>query len=329
VLKDSAPLVSVVTPVYNGESYLRQCVESVLAQTYGNWDYTIVNNCSTDATLEIAREYAARDARIHVHNNDTFVRVIQNYNIAVRQASPSSEYCKVVAADDWLFPECLQRMVALGEECRNVGIIGAYQLCGTRVEWQGLEISEKVVSGRDAGRRELLGGPYVIGTPTTVMFRSSLIRSRPSFFNESNFHADTEACVESFERCDFGFIHQVLTYGRVAKDSLTSFSQRYNTYSVNNLHMLKHHGAKYLTETELRRRLQNVRANYLEYLGKQVWKQREPEFWAYHRSKMAELGYPLTRMTLVGAAARVGLDLLLNPKRSLQKAFQTDHPSFR
>jgi glycosyltransferase involved in cell wall biosynthesis len=41
------PLVSVVTPVYNGEIYLRECIESVLNQTYTHWDYTIVNNCST------------------------------------------------------------------------------------------------------------------------------------------------------------------------------------------------------------------------------------------------------------------------------------------
>src|SRR5438445_8622580 len=79
------PLVSVVTPVYNGEDYLRDCIESVLAQTYTDWDYTIVNNCSTDRTLDIAREYADRDPRIRIHSNETFVRQIKNYNIAFRQ----------------------------------------------------------------------------------------------------------------------------------------------------------------------------------------------------------------------------------------------------
>ena len=52
------PLVSVITPVYNGEEFLPECIESVLAQTYQNWDYTIVNNRSTDRTLEIAKSYA-------------------------------------------------------------------------------------------------------------------------------------------------------------------------------------------------------------------------------------------------------------------------------
>src|SRR5512146_3249684 len=105
------PLVSVVTPVFNGEKYLRECVDSVLAQTYTNWHYVIVNNCSTDRTLEIAQEYAARDSRIRVVNNREFVGVDANHNNAFREISPDSKYCKVVAADDWIFPECLERMV--------------------------------------------------------------------------------------------------------------------------------------------------------------------------------------------------------------------------
>ena len=48
------PLVSVLTPVYNGEDYLAECIESILAQTYRNFEYTIVNNCSKDRSLEIA-----------------------------------------------------------------------------------------------------------------------------------------------------------------------------------------------------------------------------------------------------------------------------------
>ena len=110
------PLVSVVTPVFNGEQYLRECIESVIVQSYTNWDYTIVNNCSTDGTLDIAQEYAAKDRRIRIHNNPSFVRVIENHNIAFRQISPASKYCKPLAADDMILPDCLDKMVRLAEE---------------------------------------------------------------------------------------------------------------------------------------------------------------------------------------------------------------------
>jgi len=72
------PLVTVLTPVYNGEAFLEECIESVLRQTYRNYEYIIVNNCSKDRTPEIASQYAKRDSRIRVHNNNDFVGVIEN-----------------------------------------------------------------------------------------------------------------------------------------------------------------------------------------------------------------------------------------------------------
>ncbi len=126
------PLVSVLTPVYNGEKYLAECVESVLAQTYQNWEYVILNNSSKDRTLEIAQDYASRDRRIHVHSNAAVVPMIENHNISFRQMAPESEYCKIVHADDWLFPQCLAEMVRVAEANRSVGVVGAYGLKALR-----------------------------------------------------------------------------------------------------------------------------------------------------------------------------------------------------
>ena len=67
------PLVSVVTPVYNGAAFVSECIESVLAQTYENWEYVIVDNCSTDGTAEIAAGYASSDPRIRLVANDRFL----------------------------------------------------------------------------------------------------------------------------------------------------------------------------------------------------------------------------------------------------------------
>ena len=122
------PLVSVVTPVYNGEEFLPQCIESVMAQTYRNWDFTIVNNCSTDGSLAISLKYAATDPRIKVVNNTNFLRILENHNRALRCISPEAKYCKVLFADDWLFSN--------GRQC------GTASLCGYRLV---------VCSGRGAG----------------------------------------------------------------------------------------------------------------------------------------------------------------------------------
>src|SRR5689334_12133971 len=110
-----SPLVSVLTPVYNGERFLAQCIESVLSQTYSNWRYTIVDNASTDRTLEIAQAYAARDPRIAVIHYSEFVDVIASHNRAFRQVGFDGVYTKVVSADDWLYPDSIAELVAAAE----------------------------------------------------------------------------------------------------------------------------------------------------------------------------------------------------------------------
>src|SRR4051812_42168094 len=90
-------VVSIVTPAYNEENYLRECIESVLSQTYQDWNYTIVDNCSDDGTHEIAASYAKRDARIQVIRNDRTVSAIDNHNIAFRAISKDCKYCKLIA----------------------------------------------------------------------------------------------------------------------------------------------------------------------------------------------------------------------------------------
>jgi glycosyltransferase involved in cell wall biosynthesis len=319
----ASSLVSVVTPVYNGERHLRECIESVLSQTYSNWEYTIVNNCSTDRTLEIATEYAARDSRIRIHNNSAFVRVIPNYNIAFRQISADSEFCKVVAADDYLYPECLEKMVDLALRNDGVAIVGAYALMGPNVAWTGLPPTTAVISGRNVCRTYLLGGEYIFGTATSVLFRSDLVRSKPAFYNESNLHSDTETCLELLQNRDFGFVHEVLTFSRVDDASLTSFSNRFNTFLPWVLYALVTYGASYLTVDELRQRIRHQRLEYFRYLARQLFRHREREFWKFHRTKLAALGFPLRRYQLaLGLALLLG-DAVRNPRAALKRRLVT------
>lgn len=302
-LVSHSPLVSVVTPVYNGESTLPHCINSVLAQTHQNWDLTIVNNCSTDGTLEIARAFAARDSRIRIHNVETFVRVARSYNNAVRQISPESIYCKVLAADDWLAPECIQKMVELAERHPSVAVIGAYGMNGRRIGWQGLPYPTEVVQGSEMLRTRLLDGPYVFGTPSSVLYRSDVVRNRNPFYNESNFHFDSEVCFQILENHDFGFIHQILTFQGEQEDSLTSFSKSVQTYLPWVLLELVKYGPRHLNQSELKNRIESHLAKYYAYLGEQVFNHRDAKFWTYHEGQLASLGYPLSKSRLARAAA--------------------------
>src|SRR5262245_1810612 len=309
------PLVSVVTPVYNGEKYLPECIESILAQTYPDWEYIIVNNCSKDRSLEIAQDYAQKDSRIRVHNNTQFLGMLQNHNHALRQICPDSKYCKVVHADDWLFPECLEKMVHLAEEHPSVGLVGAYGLENVYVTWHGLPYPSTVVPGREICRLSLFDDLYVFGTPTSLLIRSDLVRSRKFFYNESNFHADKEVCFEILQNSDFGFVHQVLTFTRTHSEAATSFAEKFNTYVLGDLTCLLKYGHIYLMSEEYEKCLRKNLDGYYRFLAESLVSRRKKEFWDYHRAELKKLNLSLSRTKLLVSFSSVLADILLYPLR--------------
>jgi glycosyltransferase involved in cell wall biosynthesis len=323
----SEPLVSVVTPVYNGEKYLAECIESVLAQTYKNWEYMVVNNCSTDRTLEIIQHYARQDTRIRLHNNTEFLSLLQNWNHALRQISAESKYCKVVHTDDWLFPDCITQMVQVAEANPSVGIVGAYVLEGNQVKCDGLPYPSTVVSGHEICRASLLDSNfYPFGSPTSILVRSDLIRKRKAFYNEANMHADTEVCYDVLRETDFGFVHQVLTFTRMHKQSNTSsFCKRYNTYLLGKLTLLKNYGPTYLSHAEYEQRLERRLNTYYTYLAKSILQRREKEFWAYHQEGLKKQGFSFSWGKLFRAVvSEMYIDCvnycLLHPKYTARRA---------
>lgn len=93
------PLVSVVMPMYNAEAYLDQSVNSVINQTYTNWELIIVNDCSTDGSLEKAQGFAEKDRRIRILNNEKNSGVAKTRNRGIDEAK--GEYIAFLDSDDF------------------------------------------------------------------------------------------------------------------------------------------------------------------------------------------------------------------------------------
>jgi glycosyltransferase involved in cell wall biosynthesis len=323
------PLVSVLTPAYNMGRFLPECIESVLAQTYRNFEYIIVENCSTDNTPEIVARYAQCDKRIRVCRNEKLLDIISNHNRAFRLISPVAKYCKVVSADDWLFPECIARMVDLAEANPSIGIVGSYQLSGGganwrawRVRWDEIPYPSPVTSGREICRNYLLGGPYVFGTPTSILYRADLVRREESFYPNSTAEADTSACIKYLAGSDFGFVHQVLSYERIHHSQMSTVSKELHAYWLSKISDLREYGSLYFTDSELEARLRELMKQYYELLAACAVNLREKSFWAYHEKRLKEIGYPLRRGKLAKAICFKLIDLLLNPKQAVQKALK-------
>lgn len=309
----NGPLVSLVTPVYNGEKYLAECIESVLGQTYQNWDYVIVNNCSQDRSLEIAQSHAAKDSRIRIHNNGEFLGALDNWNHALRQISPDSKYCKEIHADDWLFPEFLERMVAVAEAHPSVGIVSSYRLCNNAVDCDGLYYPSPITAGREVSRLHLLGKLFAFGSPSTLLMRSDLVRARPALFQPVGGQTDVAACYELLQESDFGFVHQVLSFTRVHSSSLSEALGRLHHDLPEKLLILQRYGPVYLQQDEFKQRWNQLMEQYSKVLRESTFEIRGKKFWDFHREQRARLGVPITRGTIAWWMALSILRVIFKP----------------
>jgi glycosyltransferase involved in cell wall biosynthesis len=105
----SVPLVSVLLTAYNREQYIAASIESVLAQSCGDFELIVTDDRSADGTLSIAREYERRDSRVRVHANEQNLGDYANRNYAASLAR--GEFLKFHDSDDIMYPHCLEVMV--------------------------------------------------------------------------------------------------------------------------------------------------------------------------------------------------------------------------
>lgn len=314
------PLVTVLTPVYNNADYIAECIESVLAQSYQNWEYIIVNNCSTDGTLDVAQRYAAKDSRIRIHNNETFLGIEANLNHAARQISSESRYTKYIFGDDWMFPRCIEEMVAVAEQHPSVGLVACYGLDGLRVVWQGLPYPSTFMTGRDVCRKFFIDHIYAFGTGTSLLYRSDVIRANDPLLDETNPNSDTDSCVSLMRKHDFGFVHQVLVFTRQQPGSNRERSFDMNGLLSARLIELTMYGAHFLSREELDACIERRLREYYNFLAVSVMRgQRDPKFWRLHLGTLHKSGQEFSRMRLARALIARILRAVFNPVETLEK----------
>ena len=121
----TSPRVSFGVPVRNAESYLDRLLDSLLAQTFHDFEVVISDNASTDRTAEICGSYACRDARIRYFRNDVDLGQVENVNLVFNRSA--GEFYRFIGADDWLEPNYLERCLAEFERYPNAIAISTDQ----------------------------------------------------------------------------------------------------------------------------------------------------------------------------------------------------------
>jgi glycosyltransferase involved in cell wall biosynthesis len=316
------PFVSVVTPFHNTAPYLAQCIESVLKQTYCPFEYILVDNCSNDGSTEIAESYARRDSRIRFVRRSQLLTQVQNYNTALAEISAESRYCKIVQADDFIFPECLERMVEVFESSESVGLVSSYWLKGNELRGTGYPYPAPIMPGKDMARLYLRTGLWVFGSPTAVMYRSSLIKKDQPFYDETQLHEDTEKCMEILAHSDFGFVHQVLSFSRADNESISSRVRDLQPISIDRYIVIRRYASQFLSADEAVALKKRTRREYYKVLAAEALHARQEHFWKYHREGLATIGERLSISLLVARILSHLLWMIINPGETIAKVLR-------
>jgi glycosyltransferase involved in cell wall biosynthesis len=208
--------LSVCIPVYNGAATIERSIESVLAQSYRDFECVVVDNNSTDATVE--KVTAFTDQRVRLVRNKTNIGLVGNHNKCVQVAR--GQLIGFVHSDDWLLPRCLEKLVP-AFDAPNVGIAFARRRVETTdASWKArygrldgpLQPLSPVNDGRELVRKYLAAGGYgnPIGEPTSVMVRRETLIAAGGFRPEVPGLQDIDAWMRVLSRCDAAFFEEEL-----------------------------------------------------------------------------------------------------------------------
>ncbi|KHD38314.1 glycosyl transferase [Clostridium acetobutylicum] len=168
--------VSVVMPVYNSEKYLKESIESILNQSYSDFEFIIINDGSTDNSFKIIKEYAKLDKRINVISREN-KGIVYSLNEAIQLAK--GEYIARMDADDISAPKRIEKQLSFLKSHRDIDILGTQVKVVGNISNDIKEKNEKKLNIEfdiyDDNREKILNYWYCLAHPS-VMFRKDILR---------------------------------------------------------------------------------------------------------------------------------------------------------
>ena len=205
------PKVSILIPVYNGETFLAECFDSILAQDFGDFEVLVSDDGSKDGSADLIQTYARRDARIRYWRNPHNLGIGGNFNACLQAAR--GEFVKYLLQDDkFVNASALRRLVAKIESDASLSLVASAThlidaqsaLLGVR----GAFAPDAVLDGRTVIARCLINDSNFIGEPSLVLFRKSqAARGFDASFKQL---LDLEMWFHLLEQGRFGYLAEPL-----------------------------------------------------------------------------------------------------------------------
>lgn len=225
--------VSVIIPIYNSEEYLSKCIESVLSQTYKNYELILINDGSTDGSKSICDDYANHYNQIKVfHRSNKGVSAARNFGIDVA----TGEYLCFVDSDDYIESIMLEELIKESQQglCDLI-ISGIYFKRNDGKSWNNI-IGEFQMEGKKMikDKLPLLFNSYLLYNPVGKLYKASIIKDNNLKFTENVSFGE-----DPIFNCNFiKLVEQVKvvnkSYYNYVKHGGTSLSNRFNVEKYNN-----------------------------------------------------------------------------------------------
>lgn len=266
------PKVAILLPVFNGERYLAAAIDSVLAQSFEDFELLIADDVSTDNSAQIIAKYAQIDRRIKSWKNTENKGLFGNYNQCLSRAS--GQYIKPFAQDDLIEPEMLAHMVAVLDADKNLVLASCARRC---VDDQGneTEVLREFADTVEFDFNQVIKDNLVtlrnrIGEPSAVIFRQEFAGDG---FDDSFYHlGDIEYWFRIIEHGKYIYVNEVLCSFRQHAASTTSKNAKGLRFALDMVRL----GNKYvshieqagLSEEGYLRLVAETTASHLKYLSR-------------------------------------------------------------
>jgi len=209
--------ILVFVPTYNSEKYLRECLDSVLNQTFQDWECVISDDASTDKSVEIAKEYEKNDSRFKVLTHEKNVGAANNWNRA--KENNKSFATKILCADDYLMVDALKKQFNILKRNKTAIVFSERYVIfpnGKKLHPRLPKYASNI-SFNDAFKYYINLGRNIFGEPVTALFRTDLFVKSEGFYPKFEYSLDTSGYMAISRGQDVTFDNYVVGAFRVSK----------------------------------------------------------------------------------------------------------------
>lgn len=178
IMPNLNPKVSVIMSTHNGERFIKEAINSVLGQTFSDFEFLIIDDCSTDLTSVILADYSQKDQRIKIISNSENLGLTKSLNKAIQQAQ--GEYIARMDDDDISLPERLQKQLSFMEKNPKIALVGCL---GLIIDERGETIGEKnlALGFPEIKKRLLFNNQFI---HSSLFIRKSVL-DKEGFYNNN------------------------------------------------------------------------------------------------------------------------------------------------